>query len=29
MSREKIEDQREDLNISLDDMEFNQVDGFV
>ena len=34
MSREKTEDmcvwhQREDLNISLDDEEFNQVDGFV
>ena len=33
-SREKTEEmwvlhQREDLNISLDDMEFNQVDGFV
>ena len=34
MSREKTEEmcvwhQREDLNISLDDEEFNQVDGFV
>ena len=34
MSREKTEEmwvshQREDLNISLDDKEFNQVDGFV
>ena len=34
MSREKKEEmwvlhQREDLNISLDDKEFNQVDGFV
>ena len=34
MSREKTEEmrvrhQREDLNINLDDKEFNQVDGFV
>ena len=34
MSREKTEvmwvwQQREDLNISLDDKEINQVDGFV